>query len=91
MLNLSPRWVREKLRRYRAESDVGLVHKNRGRPSPKQWDPNEKALTIELLKSEWHEFGLTFASEKLAERKGIKVSDETLRKVMIANGLWVSG
>lgn len=91
MLKLSIKWVREKLRRYRADGDAGLVHKNRGRPSPKQWDSNEKALAIELLKSEWRDFGPTFASEKLAELKGIKVSDETLRKVMIANGLWVPG
>jgi len=91
MLKLSTRWIREKLRRYRIEGDAGLVHKNRGRPCPRQWDPNEKAIAIELLKSEWRGFGPTFASEKLAELKDIKVSGETLRKVMIAHALWKPG
>jgi len=91
MLKLSDRWVREKLRRYRAQGDAGLVHQNRGRPSQRQWNSDEKTLAIELLKSEWRGFGPTFASEKLAELKNIKVSAETLRKAMIANGLWMPG
>jgi len=91
MLNWTDRWVREKLRRYRAEGDAGLVHKNRGKVSQRRWDPREQSIAIELLKSEWRGFGPTFASEKLAELKGIKVSDETLRKAMIANGLWRPG
>ena len=91
ILKLSTRWIREKLKRYRIDGDAGLVHKNRGRPCSRQWAPNEKAIAIELLKSEWRGFGPTFASEKLAELKGIKVSAETLRKVMIAHNLWKPG
>lgn len=91
VLKLTTRWVRKKLKRYRTQGDIGLVHKNRGRPSSRKWDPKEKALAVELLKSEWRGFGPTFASEKLAELKGIKVSNETLRKTMIANGLWAPG
>ncbi len=35
------------------------------------------------------DFGPTFAAEKLAERHGRRVSRETLRQWMIADGLWV--
>lgn len=91
ILKLSTRWIRKKLKRYREQGDAGLVHLNRGRPSSRKWDPNEKALAIELLKSEWRGFGPTFAAEKLAELKNIRISPETLRKAMIANGLWTPG
>jgi len=91
ILKLSTRWIRKKLKRYRKQGDAGLVHLNRGKPSPRRWNSKEKALAIELLKSEWRGFGPTFAVEKLSELKNIRVSVETLRKVMIANGLWTPG
>jgi hypothetical protein len=44
---------------------------------------------IEALKDpDWHDFGPTFASEQLAKRHDIKASKETVRKWMIAAGLW---
>jgi transposase len=91
MLNVSDRWIRTKLKRYREQGDVGLVHQGRGKQSSKRWDSNERALTIDLLKSEWHGFGPTFVAEKLKELKGITISDETVRLAMIAEGLWVPG
>jgi len=91
ILKVSTRWIRKKLKRYREQGDAGLVHLNRGRPSSRKWNSKEKALAIELLKSEWRGFGPTFAAEKLAELKNIYVSAETVRKAMIANGLWTPG
>jgi len=91
MLNMGERGVRKKFKRYRKEGDAGLVHRSRGRPSLKRWNDGEKALAIELLKSDWHGFGPTYTAEKLYELKGIKVSEETVRKVMIAEGLWIVG
>ena len=91
MLNISDRWVREKLKRYRSKGDAGLTHKGRGRPSPKRWSDDEQTLTIELLKSEWRGFGPTFTAEKLKEIYGISISDETVRKMMIKEGLWRPG
>jgi len=91
MLNMSERGIRKKLRRYRKQGDAGLVHQSRGRPSPKRWNVNDRALAIELLRSDWNGFGPTYTAEKLKELKGIKVSDETVRKMMIAEGLWITG
>jgi len=91
MLNMSERGIRKKLRRYRKQGDAGLVHRSRGRPSSKRWNENDRALTIELLKSDWNGFGPTYTAEKLKELKGIKISDETVRKMMIAEGLWITG
>jgi transposase len=89
-LKMSTRWLREKLKRYKETGDHGLIHKNRGKESSKKWNTEQRALAIELLKSEWQGFGPTFACEKLLELKGIKISKETLRKVMIQEGIWNS-
>lgn len=91
MLGLSERWIRKKVKRYRIQGCAGLVHQGRGKPSLRRWNDHEQALTIDLLKSEWKGFGPTFVAEKLKELKGVTVSDETIRKMMISKGLWVSG
>jgi len=89
LLNISERWVNKKLKRYRTQGDTGLIHQGRGKPSPKRWNDQDRTLTIELLKSEWRGFGPTFTAEKLKELKGITVSDETVRTVMIKEGLLI--
>ena len=87
-LNLSDRWIRKKLKRYRKDGTRGLIHCNRGKPSPKQWCKTEQRLAIELLKNEWSGFSLTFTTEKLKEKYNITISREALRKVLIREGLW---
>jgi hypothetical protein len=87
-LEVTERWVRKKFKRYLELGDIGLVHKSRNRKSNRRWAEDEKKLTIDLLKSEWHGFGPTFTAEKLLEQKNIKVSKETVRKAMIQAGLW---
>lgn len=91
MLSISDRWIRKKLRRYMMQGAKGLIHKARGRPSPRQWDAGEKAMALDLLKSDWTGFGPTFAVQKLSELYGVHVSAETLRKAMIFAGLWKPG
>jgi len=91
MLNVSDRCIRKKLKRYREQGDAGLVHRGRGKPSLKRWDNDERALAIELLKSDWHGFGPTYTAEKLKELKGITVSNETVRQMMIVERLWFAG
>ena len=89
-LKISERWLRKKYKRYLIDGDVGLVHRNRGRASPNRWCEEERILTINLLRSDWHGFGPTFTAEKLAELENITVSKETVRQAMIAAGLWRS-
>ena len=87
-LSMSSRQVRNKFSRYLAEGDEGLVHRSRGRPSSRRWDPAQRAKALEIVFEKYHDFGPTFASEKLAEKHKIKISPETLRKAMIDHGLW---
>jgi hypothetical protein len=88
LLKVSTRWVRKKFKRYLAQGDKGILHLGRGKPSTRRWNEDEKARVIQLVRNEWQGFGPTFAAEKLATTHQIKISDETLRQVMIKEGLW---
>ena len=88
ILEMSERQVRSKLKRYKTSGAKGLVHKSRGKPSSRKWDPKYEALALDLLRSEWKGFGPTFTAEKLEEIHGIKVSKETIRQAMIQAGIW---
>ncbi|GGW44897.1 hypothetical protein GCM10011452_36450 [Gemmobacter lanyuensis] len=47
-------------------------------------------MTLALVRERYADFGPTLAAEKLAERDGVKISRETLRKWMVEDGLWLS-
>jgi transposase len=88
-MGVSERWVRKLLRRMKNEGDVAVVHGLRGRASNRKLAASVQARAIQFLKQpDWHDFGPTFASEQLAKRHQIEVSDETLRRWMINAGLW---
>ena len=89
-LKISTRWIRKKYKRYEELGDIGIIHKNRGTISKRQWNEKDKKIAIELLQSDWKDFGPSFAAEKLEELKQIKVSKETVRKSMIKAGIWQS-
>src|SRR5580692_1308558 len=90
-MGVSDRWVRKLLQRMKREGDRAVVHRLRGRASNRKIGAAIQAQAIQILKQpEWHDFGPTFASEQLAKRHHIVVSDETLRGWMISAGLWQS-
>ena len=88
MLGITDRQVRNKWKQYRAKGAEGLVHRGRGRASSLKWDKTEKEYAMSLLKGDFKGFGPTFAAEKLEELHSITISKETLRKAMIAGGIW---
>jgi len=87
-LGISYRQFKRVLRRWRAEGDKGLAHRSRGRPSNRRIPDGVQRKAVALIREKYRDFGPTFASEKLAACSGIRVSDETVRKWMIAEGLW---
>lgn len=88
ILELSARQVRRLMCRYRKRGAAGLTHGLRGRASNRAL-PAERAREIQaLLARHYADFGPTLASEKLAERHGIQVSAETVRRLMTEAGLW---
>ncbi len=87
MLRLTDRQIRRLLGRVKAEGDQGLVHRGRGKPSNRRIPEKRKAQALQLYEQQYGDFGPTLAAEKLAERDGIRLSDETLRLWLRARGI----
>ena len=88
-LGVCARQMRRIEGRYAEQGDVGLVHQGRGRASNRRVSAalQERAVAC-LQQPDWRDFGPTFAAEKLAEREGIVVGRETVRRWMTEAGLW---
>lgn len=86
-LGFSVRHLRRLLHRYLEDGPDGVKSRHQGRPGSRLPDAL-KDETIEIVTRLYPDFGPTLASEKLLERHHIRVSRETLRKWMIAAGLW---
>jgi len=87
-LGLSERWVRELVRRIGKRGDRVVVHGLRGRRSNRRMAEAVRQRAVKLCRREYADFGPTLAAEYLAERDGISVSKETLRKWLIEAGQW---
>jgi transposase len=79
LVNLSSRQLRRMLKRVREEGDDGISHRSRGKTSNSRVSKKVKEKALKLFKEKYHDFGPTFASEKLLEVHEIKLSKETLR------------
>lgn len=88
MLGISTRQIRRLLSNYKRKGAVGIISKRRGSPSNNHLDPQIKKKAIDLLHSQYADFGPTLACEKLLERNSLKLSKESVRQIMISEGLW---
>jgi len=88
LLGIGERQVKRLLRRYRQQGARGLVSKRRGKPSNNQMGEETLRKVLDQLKGKYKGFGPTLASEKLVEVDGLKISDESVRQIMLAEGLW---
>lgn len=88
ILGLTDRHVRTLLRRVEAEGAKGLIHRSRGRVSPKRMSARLEERIAEIIRTKYPDFGPLQAAEKLEDRHRIRVSREKLRQVMLAHGLW---
>jgi len=71
------------VKRVRQEGPRGVVHRSRGRPSNRKIGDQIKEKVIKLYRTNYKGFGPTLASEKLLERDGVTLSDETLRGCVV--------
>lgn len=88
VLGTSYRQGRRIYRRYVTEGDKGLIHRNRGRPSNRRKPCELRQAVLGLYSERYWDFGPTLAAEKLVERDGYEVDHETLRRWLLAAGLW---
>jgi hypothetical protein len=86
-IGITPRHFRRLLHRYREEGPEGIISGHRGKPSNNRMPVEKRKKILEEINTNYSDFGPTLASEKLWERNGIKVSKETVRQMMIEEGL----
>ncbi len=87
LLELSERQIRRLVRRIRKESDQGIVHRSRGKPSHHAIAGRLRDKVLRFCRTRYAGFNPTLASEKLFEKHKIKISRETLRQWFVAAGI----
>lgn len=73
---------------YQENGPQGLISKRRGAVSPNRMSLEKEGHCIELVKAQYSDYGPTLAAERLEAKHGLKVSRETLRKLMMKEGFW---
>ena len=88
MLGLSARQVKRLYRAYRKGGAKGLVSQRRGKVSNNRLDAEVVQRALDLIKEKYSDFGPTLAHEKLREVNKLKISRESVRKLMVEEGIW---
>jgi hypothetical protein len=88
LLGLNERHIRRHVKRVRLKGIQGLVHGNRGRPSPRKMNPGLVERIASIVGQRYPDFTPLHAAEKLWERHNVRVSREKTRRIMMAKGLW---
>lgn len=93
MMKVSYRQGKRLWKRYRKSGVAGLVHGNAGRRSHRAKPARVRRRVLELVQSKYsggvgERFGPTLAAEHLESEDGMVVDAETLRRWMLAAGLW---
>jgi transposase len=87
-LKVSYRQGRRIYATYCDGGDAALIHGNVGKESGRKIGGLIRDAALKAYRERYDDFGPTFAAEKLAEAEGISISDDTLRRWLIAEGLW---
>jgi transposase len=93
LLRVSYRQAKRLWKRYREEGAAGLKHRSAGRRSNRAYAPRWRRKVLGLVREKYggpvgERFGPTLAAEHLATEDGIELDAETLRRWMLAEGLW---
>lgn len=88
-LGMTTRHVNRLLERVRTEGIAGLVDRRVGRPSNNRIRSEVRARIVEILNGDLKDYPPTHASEILNDEYEIEVSRETVRTIMIDEGLWL--
>ena len=93
LMRLSDRQTKRLWKRYRKEGAAGLKHRSAGRRSNRAYAKKFRRKVLKLVREKYggpvgERFGPTLAAEHLASEDGLQVEAETLRRWMLAEGLW---
>jgi hypothetical protein len=90
ILELGVRQTFRLMSRYEAGGAGALIHQARGRASNRQLSAGIREYAVELVRTKYADFGPTLATEILREKHSITIGRETLRRWLMADGLWLS-
>src|ERR1017187_4521534 len=85
VMGVTYRQAKRVWQRSGVEGDAGLVHRSRGRPSPRRKPAALRQRVLARYEQRYPDFGPTLAAEYLAG-EGLKVDHETLRRWLITQG-----
>lgn len=88
LLRVTVRHVRRLRVRANKDGAKGLIHKSRGKPSNRRINERMLKNAKKYLKKFYKDFGPTHAMEKLEEIHTIKLSNESVRQIMVTEDLW---
>jgi len=88
VLGISYRQCGRRYGRYVKEGAAGLVHRLRGVRSNRSLAEEARKEIVELYGSRYEGFGPVLYAEKLGSEHGIKVDHETVRRLLVKEGLW---
>ena len=86
-LSLSSRQIRRLIKRFKTQGAKGLTNKHRNTVSNRKLSDEVRLKVLELYKQNYPDFGPTLFCEKLLEYHDINISDETVRKLLLKEGL----
>jgi transposase len=92
-MDVSYRQAKRLYRRYRDQGAAGLKHRSAGHRSNRGTTARIRERVLKLVRDKYsgdvdERFGPTLAAEHLAAEDGITVDHETLRRWLLAAGLW---
>jgi transposase len=87
LMGVSYRHSKRLRKRLISEGAKGLMHGNRGRPSPKALKRELVERIIELSQNKYTNFNDTHFTEKLKKIEGITVGRDTVRRLRRTNGI----
>jgi len=87
LMGVSYRQAKRLKKRLISEGAKGLIHGNRGRPSPRALSRELVEKILDLSLSTYTNFNDTHFTEKLREIEGITVGRDTVRRLRRTNGI----
>src|SRR2546429_9080214 len=93
LMCVSYRHAKRLWKRYREKGPAGLQHGNAGRRSNRAREQAFRSKVLRLVRKKCggavgERFGPTLAAEHLVSEDGLRIDAETLRRWMLAEGLW---
>jgi len=87
LMGVSYRHSKRLKKKLISEGAKGLIHGNRGRPSPRALSHELAETILDLSLTTYTNFNDTHFTEKLREEEGITVSRDTVRRLRRTNGI----